>query len=190
MGQDAETIGSPNRVFGEPLGDYRYDLSEKTRFEVLAPRLTASTWENLVLPLQSKNIDVLFCHSYTAPIVYSGKRVVAIHSLSEGQKGIESWWYRNTWGLRYRLSARKAQAVIVPSESTKQDVHRHYRIPADRIAVAPQGTDECFKPVEDQAVLSAVRQRYFGDDRPYILWVGTMSQRLNIPSLIKVIPLL
>lgn len=169
----------------DPLGEYRYSLSDKTRFEVLRPRLTASAWENLVLPLKQPKIDVLFGPSYTMPLVYPGKSVVAIHSLSEGQEGLENWWYRNTWARRYRFSARAADAVIVPSESTKQDVHRHYQIPNDKIVVAPQGADDCFKPSDDAGLLAKTRRHYFGDDRPFILWVGTMAQRRNIPSIIR-----
>lgn len=174
----------------DPLGEYRYSLSDKTRFEVLRPRLTASAWENLVLPLKQPKIDVLFGPSYTMPLVYSGKSVVAIHSLSEGQEGLENWWYRNTWARRYRFSARAADAVIVPSESTKLDVHRHYQISNDKIVVAPQGVDDCFKPSDDAGLLAKTRRHYFGDDRPFILWVGTMAQRRNIPSLIRAFALL
>jgi glycosyltransferase involved in cell wall biosynthesis len=69
--------------------------------------------------------------------------------------------------------------------ATRDEVIRHYKIEADRIAVIPQGADDSFKPVEDPDVLRASRSRFFGGDRPYILFVGKGSPRRNIPMLVR-----
>ena len=174
----------------EPLGDYKYSVSSKTTFEVLSPPLKASLWENILLPTQSRNIDVLFCPNGTVPLIYPGKRVVAIHNVNEVQSGTNPWWYPYTWGMRYHLSARGANAVIANSESVKREIQQYYGIVEDKIVVAPLGTDDCFRPIDDVECLRQVRISYFGDDRPFILWVGTMSKRRNIPSLIQAFALL
>jgi glycosyltransferase involved in cell wall biosynthesis len=163
------------------------DRSVSDVFDVkcLRPALTGATWQALVLSRQAKNLDVLFCPSYMVPLGYRGRCVVAIHSMNEMQPGTNPWSYRLTYSQIYRWSGRHADAVIVPSEATKRDVHAIYGIPESRIAVAHQGAPESFGPIADEAVLRATRKRYLGTDRPYILFVGKLSQRRNIPLLLE-----
>ena len=166
----------------KPLSD-SLQLSNAFKIEVVEPELTGLLWENFVLPRHAKDVDVLFCPSYTVPLTYQGRCVVATHSLNEAQSGTHPWWYGLTYTPWYRLSAQKADRVIVPSQSTKSDIQEHYGIPAHKIDVIPEGVDDSFRPIEDADLLRRTRQRYFGSDRPYILFVGKLSQRRNIPTL-------
>src|SRR5512132_1050905 len=84
------------------------------RMKVLSPRLNGLLWEQLILSNCGKELDVLFGPSYTLPLSYRGKSVVAIHSANETQPGAHSWWYFPYREL-YKSSAQKADMVIVPS---------------------------------------------------------------------------
>jgi glycosyltransferase involved in cell wall biosynthesis len=153
--------------------------------EVLRPRLTGVTWENLVLSRRAR-ADVLFCPSYTAPASYRGASVVAIHSTNEIALDAHERSYRFTYGALYRMSARKATRVIVPSRSTRTDLCTHYGIDEAKVDVIPQGVDDdVFRPLDDEPALRAVRERYFGANRPYIVFVGKLSRRRNIPLLLE-----
>ena len=152
---------------------------------LLESAMSGIPWENLRLRGPAMRHDVLFCPAYTAPIGYRGRLVVATHSVNEAQAGAHSWSYRQSYARLHRHCARLADMVIVPAESTRDEVMRHYGIAGDRIAVVAQGADDAFQPIQDKAVLSAVRQRYFGADRPYILFVGKCSERRNIPMLLR-----
>jgi glycosyltransferase involved in cell wall biosynthesis len=44
--------------------------------------------------------------------------------------------------------------------------------------------------MDDQTVLNGVRERYFGSNRPYILFVGKCSTRRNIPMLLEAFAML
>jgi len=169
----------------DPLESNGLGLSPAFSVRQLRPRLTGILWEHLALSPQAKGLDVLFCPSYTMPLTYRGPCVVANHSVNEVQSGTHPWWYYLTYRQRYRLSALRADVVVVPSESAKEDIQRHYGIPAERIEVIPQGVDDSFRPIHDEQVLRQTRTRYFGDDRPYILFVGKLSQRRNIPALVE-----
>jgi len=168
----------------EPVDIRTLHLSEAFETKVLRPGLKGVLWENLLLPRQEKEMDVLFCPSYTVPLAYRGRCVVATHSVNEVKKGTHPWWYHLTYRQRYRLSAQKADAVVVPLECTKEHVQELYGIAADKIDVVPEGADDSFRPLEDEAVLRETRRRYFGEDRPYIVFVGKLSQRRNIPALL------
>jgi glycosyltransferase involved in cell wall biosynthesis len=156
----------------------------------LGPRLTGLLWENVLLPPRADEMDVLFGPSYTMPLMYPGRNVVVIHSLNEAQSGAHPWWYNFTYSQIYRLSAQKADVVIVPSESAKGDVQKFYGIPASKIEIVAEGVDEYFRPVGDEELLRATRRRYLGADRPYILFVGKLSQRRNIPTLMTAFSIL
>jgi len=156
------------------------------RFEVapLRPHLSGLLWENVVLASHSRDMDVLFCPSYSMPLAFGGRCVLAIHSVNEVQSGAHPWWYDFTYAQIYRLSAAKADVVIVPSHSTKQDLQVHYRIPEAKIEVIPLGVDDAFRPVPDSDLLRSTRKRYLGTDRPFVLFVGKLSLRRNIPTLL------
>ena len=163
------------------------DRTVSNVFEVkcLRPALTGTTWQALVLSREAKNLDVLFCPSYMMPLGYRGRCVVAMHTVHEVQAATYPWWRRLTYGPIFRWSGRHADAVIVPAEATKQDLHAYCGIPESRIEVAHQGAPDSFAPIVDEAVLRATRKRYLGADRPYLLFVGKLSQRRNIPILLE-----
>ena len=75
--------------------------------------------------------------------------------------------------------------MIVPAEATRENVIKYYGVAHDRIVVVPQGADDAFQPIEDEAVLRATRERFFGRNRPYILFVGKGSTRRNVPMLVR-----
>jgi glycosyltransferase involved in cell wall biosynthesis len=160
-------------------------LSTAFSTRVLRPNLHGFAWENLVLPAAARSSDVLFCPSYMLPATYRGKSVVAIHSMNEVWPGTHPWWYRLTYSPVYRLSAKRATKVIVPSQSTLEDIQEFYGIPAEKIEVIAQGADDAFRPLDDEQLLSETRKRWLGDDRPCIVFVGKLSERRNIPVLIE-----
>ena len=157
----------------------------RIRPRLLASRLDGVPWENLRLRGPARTHDVLFCPAYTAPVGYRGRLVVATHSVNEIQPGAHTWGYRQTYARLHRHSARRADAVIVPAESTRQEVIRAYGVAPERISVVPQGADDAFRPIDDPTLLRETRVRFFGTDRPYLLFVGKCSVRRNIPNLLR-----
>ncbi len=152
---------------------------------LLESRMSGIPWENLRLRGPASRHDVLFCPAYTGPVGYRGRLVVATHSVNEVRPTAHSLLYRHTYSRLHRHCARIADAVIVPAESTRTEVIEYYGVDAARIAVVPQGADDVFQPVEDPGVLRATRERFFGRDRPYILFVGKGSPRRNTPMLVR-----
>ena len=169
----------------EPFDRNSLGLSDQFRVEVIKPRLTNAVWENILLPRHLRDIDVLFGPSYTVPVLYRGKTVVAIHSVDHARHGPFSWWHDYSHELKYRLSAKVADLVIVNAHSVKERVERYYDIPAHKIEVVWLGADPVFRPIEDQAQLSATRAKYLGSDTPFVLFVGGLSTRRNVPLLMR-----
>lgn len=84
-----------------------------------------------------------------------------------------------------RYSVEQAAHVIAISEHTKKDVLNEYKIAEDRITVAHPG----YEPVE-LIGSSKTMVRQLGITSPYIIYVGTIQPRKNVPRLIKAFELL
>ncbi len=179
------------RVFvREPVDLARFGV----RPVVIRPSLTNALWENFLLPAQTRNLDVLFGPSYTLPVLPKpfGPRcrtVVAIHSVDE-QRGVVPWWHRYTYEQKYRWSARAADRVIANSQYVKQRLIDLYGVPSEKIDVIWLGADDAFQPVDDPDLLRQTRLKYLGSDRPFLLFMGGLSQRRNVPLLLEAFSIL
>jgi len=78
----------------------------------------------------------------------------------------------------------RADCVIAVSEATRRDALRFYRLNPEKVVVIPEGVESRFRPEPDPARLAAVRQRYALPER-FILCVGTIEPRKNLPTLLE-----
>ncbi len=162
------------------------NLSSSIKLQQLRPRLTGILWENATMAMRARHMDVIFGPSYTLPLSVRRpqRRVVATHSVNEAQSGAHDWWYDYTYSTLYRLSAQSANAVIVPCDSTAEVVVQRYRVEPRKIVVVPQGADTSFRPLNDPELARRTRIEFLGEDVPFVLFVGKLSTRRNIPNLI------
>ncbi len=82
------------------------------------------------------------------------------------------------------LSARRADAIITPSETAKRDIVSLYHLDPGRVHVVYEAAAPSFTRVTDPAVLDRVRRTYGLEER-VILYVGTIEPRKNLPKLIE-----
>lgn len=83
-------------------------------------------------------------------------------------------------------SVARADQVIADSSHTARDLAEQWHVPAEKLSVVQGGVDHThFRPVTDPARVTAVRQRYVGDSRPYILAVSRLEPRKNHVRLIE-----
>ncbi len=84
---------------------------------------------------------------------------------------------------------RRADAIIAVSQCTKQDAIRFYHVPPSKITVIPEGVNPALRPEMDPDRRAAVRARY-APPGPFLLFVGTVEPRKNIPTLVDAVRLL
>jgi glycosyltransferase involved in cell wall biosynthesis len=82
------------------------------------------------------------------------------------------------------LAARRADAIITVSQSAKRDIMRVYGLPSDRVHVVHEAAAPSFRQIQDVGALDRVRRQYALPDR-FILYVGTIEPRKNLPKLIE-----
>ena len=83
------------------------------------------------------------------------------------------------WGLA--AAAARADLVITVSAAAAEEIVSHSKIPADRIRVVHNGVDV---PRVDPHLRSRVLKAHGLEDRPYVLWVGSLEPRKGVGTLV------
>jgi len=91
-----------------------------------------------------------------------------------------NYWFLNA---AMPLFVRRASAVIVVSQATKNDLIRHYHTPDHKITVVHEAAAPHFHVVPDSEV-KRVRAKYNLPDR-FLLAVGTIEPRKNLTRLVE-----
>ena len=91
------------------------------------------------------------------------------------------------WSTAYAL--KKAYKIITVSEFSKQEIIDVYKTPANKIKVIYNGYNPNFKVIDDKEKISELLDSY-GIDFPYILYVGRLEKKKNIPLLLEAFALL
>ena len=166
-----------------PLPDGLLPLSARTDTRVIRlPRLwthVGLSREMLVAPP-----DVLFVPSHVLPIFRPARSVVVVydvgHRFFPRAHRVAEWLYVE-WAIRRHV--RVANALITISEASRRDLMRLYGADPERIAVAYPAVDEWFRP-QGRAEIERARAKY-GLPEPYVLHVGTVKPRKNLPRLVR-----
>lgn len=173
--------------FYTPAAMNRQDilLPEAIRERVLRSQWPMLVWENLRLAPVAGD-DVLFCPSYSRPLFTRGKTVVVTHDAtsqlypSQFPRSVRLFYNR-----LYGWSARHATLVITSSEAARRDIARCWGVSPEKIRVTRLAPAEVFRPLPGDPRLSEVRQRYVGSSVPFFLFVGKLSGRRNLPTLLQ-----
>lgn len=165
------------------------DASEyQDRYHVVYFKSGSSIYRNCIelsKLCREYKIDVLHTQYYL-PILCPCKSVVTIHDLSfEHIKDIFTKKEYIKDKLLVSHAARKADTVVTVSDFSKQDIIDTYKVDASKIEVIYNavGPEFCELPSQDER-RGAVRAEFGLSDDKYLLCVGNLQPRKNIPRLI------
>jgi len=142
-------------------------------------RLTAAVrdvaWYPVALPLQARRLDVLHCTTMRAPLQAPVPVVVTVHDLAAIRfPELFTAWTRLYARTLLPRVLRSATHILAVSEFTKRDVVELAGVPAERIDVAYNAADRTVFTPDGPAA-----------DGDYVLAVGTLEPRKNLPRLIE-----
>ncbi len=140
--------------------------------------------------LSRGRFDLLHAPGYVAPVLAPVPVVLTLYdTLALSHPALctpgNRWHYR----LLLPPSVRRAAAVIVPSEVTRRDVERFMPWAADRIRIIPLGIEARFGVLQDEDAAQRLQATY-GLTGPYILHVGGLEPKKNLPRLVEAFHLL
>ena len=194
-GLDPEQVGQRYTAF---MGRREVDaaraglLAGERRLRIVASRWPTAhpalrvPWEQVALPILLRRLGIEVFHSpvNVLPARLPCAALVTIHDLA-------FLYYpqhlRPARRLYQRLltthSARAATRVVAVSEHTRRDLIAHFRVPPERVRVIPPAIDRDFQPIDDPATLAVFRARH-GLPARYLLFLGTLEPRKNLPTLL------
>ncbi len=156
----------------------------------LMQKFLSPFWLNIILPryLAKEKIDVFFSPNNLLPICQTGtKNVVTIHDLFQFvDKKFHSSIYRWYSSFIVRCSIKRANHIFTVSESSKRDIIKFLKVPAEKITVTYPGCDQHFSQRELSAVEVEKLQNKYSLPPKFILYVGMIEGRKNIKGILEI----
>jgi glycosyltransferase involved in cell wall biosynthesis len=178
-------------VFAQPHGRELIGVAPRPGFEwAMVPKRSPQrrlVWEQAAFPrmLARTRLDLLHSLHYTRPIRLPCASVVTFHDMTFFlYPHLHTLPKRLFFPQAIRLSARKADALIADSESTRQDAIRLLHVSPAKIFTVPLGVSQAYHPILQPERLEQVRRRYSLPEH-FILYVGLVEPRKNLPMLLR-----
>jgi glycosyltransferase involved in cell wall biosynthesis len=144
-------------------------------------------WEQYTSPSAARKagVDLLHVPYFAPPFFPRTPGIITIHDVIP----LRLPQYRTDPKMKAYLqlitrAARKATLIITISQHAKHDIIDALNLPPERIRVIYEAAGDEYRPISNPAVLSEVRTRY-GLNEHYILYLGGLDQRKNVPQLVR-----
>lgn len=144
-------------------------------------------WQHFTFPkaLKKNNIDILFSPSYISPLFYKGKLAIVLHDIC--YEAHPEWFSPvNRFLLKEisKYSAKKANIVFTVSEYSKKEIVKYYKVDKEKIFVIYNAADPHFSNIENQSLLSTVKEKYQIKNK-FIFFIGSIFNRRYISELLQ-----
>lgn len=152
-------------------------------------------WEQIELP-SAVGQDILLCLGNSAPLWQlwrSQPTVVTVHDLSYR-------YFPQAYSRAYRLAYQlitpaimnRADAIITVSESERKAILAYYPNAQDRIHAIPNGGFPTSDPSLSRSLseLTPADHPWLFAGQPFLLYVGSLSQRKNFPGVLQALEIL
>lgn len=165
----------------------REKLPNESNFEIVPTKSKIfSIAEQFELPRIAKGAELFHSPHHNVPVFWRKKLIVSIFDLihwvfPEYVPGLKGKFY-----LRMVASKiRKANAIIVPSQATKNEAIRIIGVPEEKIFVVPLGVDETIFSRRTKSSVETVLKEFGLKYSSYLLYVGHLKPHKNVRNLIK-----
>jgi glycosyltransferase involved in cell wall biosynthesis len=139
-------------------------------------------WEQLYLPTLLKR-RLLWSPGNTGPVGVS-RQVLTVHDASSLD---HPEWFERKFALWYSALLppliRRVRSIITVSEFSKERIVGLTGVEPERVNVIFNGVDQRFHPADSETVERV--KTHFGLTSPYILFVGSLEPRKNLPMLLE-----
>lgn len=143
-------------------------------------------YEQHALPIEVlvQSLDVLHSPDFIPPFRRNCAAVITIHDLAfklyPHLLTAESAAYYG----QVERAAQSAEQIIAVSEATRRDIVRLLAVDEKKITVIHEAADPLFKPLTNEQTIKQVL-RHYQLTQPFVLFVGTIEPRKNLPLLLR-----
>lgn len=144
-------------------------------------------WKQLILPLKafSKGCDIVFCTDNFVPLIHLGYQTIPVFhdafffETPEHYGKLWLWIYHKT----AVPAAKRSPFVVTPTAYAKKQINHYTHIVNEKLVVVHEGA-KTLKFDRDINETDSVLRAFLLTPRQYILHVGSIFKRKNIPALI------
>lgn len=153
------------------------------RATLFAPVHTRLEQWMLPLELLRFRLDVLHSTDFIPPLRTNAPTVITVHDLAFLHYPHFLTTNSATYYGQIDRAVRVAQHIIVPSESTRQDLIGMMGVPSSQISVIYEAAAEIFRPLPVEATRAEISHQ-LGIPASFVLFVGTIEPRKNLSGLL------
>jgi len=169
-------LDRPERDF---LGLQQVEVPHRTRS--LYPRWNLTGRPSLPSALDDANTIFAPMPAAIPPARKGQRLVVTVHDLAfEVEPDAFPRRWRSMYRMGLRAAVRRADAIIVPSQNTADDLMSRTKVGVDRVHVIPEAAALPGSPSDPREA-----SRRLGLPSRYVLFVGTLEPRKNLVRLIR-----
>jgi len=144
-------------------------------------------WNSLKFPdirTFAGDFDIFHSIEPLLPPVNKKKTVLTVHDLA--YKKYPQFFESNVlkWDKFINRNVHSADAILVQSQQTKNDVKEFFNVKEEKIHIIHLPVNSIFNSTADTETKSKIREKY-NLRHPFVLFVGTLEPRKNIPTLIR-----
>jgi glycosyltransferase involved in cell wall biosynthesis len=143
-------------------------------------------FEQIVLPLEVAWVrpDLLHCPDFIPPFRRTCPAVITVHDVAYLRYPETLTAESRRYYGQVRRAIESAERTIVVSAATARDLAELLGVGTERVRVIHNGLDPAFRAPPDPAAQARVRARW-SLDRPYVICLGTLEPRKDIPTLLR-----
>ena len=134
--------------------------------------------------LQQEQVDVFFSPDNFLSLQTTVPTVLTTHDIAHFHYPRQvAWMHRPYYRLFIPSFLKKATRIVCVAEHGKTDLTAYYQVPAEKIAVVPNGTRAIFQPLSDPEKMRVKAQFSKGVD--FFFFLGAIHPRKNLQGLLR-----
>lgn len=165
------------------------DQFDQVIIDLPRPPARVSRWNLFRVPRVLSRFDLVFSPGLYGPVHIPGgvASVMVVHDLTRYlfphffafnamQKVLDL--------LAYPAMLKRYDHLLAVSQATKEDLISRFHLPEAKITVVHHGAEASFRPLDAKEAAVKLAKAY-GISKPFLLFLGTLEPRKNIPTLLQ-----
>jgi len=144
-------------------------------------------WDQIGVPkvVKSEKIDIIFNPKLSIPLFAPSKKVFTLVGLEQfALPNVFKWYDHIYFRIMIPLFCRRANTIIVMTNTGKNDLMKYLNVSRDKIEVIYGAYHKRFKVTKNIENLLAIKQKYNLPEK-YMLFVGGLTPLKNFSNIIK-----